>query len=221
MKTSATNKLIIYLLLIFSTTLYGQNNLSGVHGIDWGTTYGELKEHFRSLTQSKDAKDPTYILQDIENEQILTKKNGIKYRYRFYIKPEIIAVKKEPVAESTDGTDDINPAADDSSKTESNSNARFYFMETIFSYIPAADITKKIVDKYGNQTRSTVNKEFRGANIWELGTGYLIQWVEPYDEKPFTKSLYYISNEIMKEIKQDYEIYKYAPEMKIVRELAP
>lgn len=93
--------------------------------------------------------------------------------------------------------------------------ARLFIVESSFPYVPAEDLSKKISEKYGPRNGGTLNEHTkRGYYLWSLNSGYIIQWIDPYKQKPFSKSIYYVSKEIIAEIKTDFPKFQYSQEIK-------
>jgi hypothetical protein len=97
---------------------------------------------------------------------------------------------------------------------------RLFFVESSFSYVPAIDLEKSVSERYGNRTGGVVDKDtFRGYYLWSMQRGYVIQWVDPYKKKPFSRSLYYASKDIIEEIKADYKKFQYTREIKTLLDI--
>ncbi|RME92891.1 MAG: hypothetical protein D6767_02210 [Candidatus Hydrogenedentota bacterium] len=190
-----------------NTSNQDAKTIPGFDSIAWGTPYETVKERFRVLARSEDAKDPVEILRDVPEREILIKRRGIYYRYLFYKTPEKAKVQdsQQTIA---DNQKDQNPA-------------RFFFVSSEFDLVPAEMLYEKLKQKYGNRTGSTLDKNQRGAYIWEGEKGFLLQWLEPYQQKPYTRKLYYISKEIREQIKKDYEAYMSYRELKAIDSLLP
>lgn len=99
--------------------------------------------------------------------------------------------------------------------------SKFFFMESTFPYLPSEQLYEKLAAKYGNRTAGVVNPQERGAYIWHLEQGYLIQWIDPYKQGKYTRSIYYISYEISEQIRSDYKEYMTLQEIKILDKFLP
>lgn len=177
-----------------------RGNLTGFQGIMWATNYESVKEEFRTLSSSPDVKDPVEIIRDIPEREILIRRNGIYYRYVFYKKTEENSNEENQKEENT---------------------PRFFFIESSFPFVPSDKIYEKLKEKYGEKTSSSVNKDNSGAYVWETEDGYIVQWLEPYNTEPYTRSIYYISKKIRTEIEKDLEEYQNYRELKAVKNLLP
>jgi len=236
--------LLFVILFSIPTVSFPQGKTGGVHGIEWGTSFEEVLEHFRELAKNPETAIVTTILNVRPDTEILIKRDEIKYRYYFYQRPDIVLENKSKEVEAKPGaedetfdslaeeaTDDIpadstEPVAESTgeankAETTDGDYPRFFFMETKFSYVPSPQLLELLTKRYGSPTLEKIDKKGIGAYVWEMDTGYIVQWVDIYDKKPFTRSLYYISKEIMKEINQDYEKYKYTREINVLRKILP
>ena len=191
-----------------------KQSISGFDGINWGTTYKDVKEKFRTLAAQPNENDNVEIVADTPDREILIKRRDIFYRYVFYKKPESKIVdsmvkSQEPAAAKL-------PEKDPTAGT-----ARFFFVESSFPLLVADDVYKKLSEKYGERTGNTVAKEQRGAFVWnnESDEGFLFQWVEPYARQGYTRSIYYLSRKIREEIKSDLQLWQFVRELKAIEAL--
>lgn len=190
--------------------------LNGFDGIAWGTQYQTVKDRFRTLSGSKDAAQRVEILQDVPKKELLIARHDILYRYVFYSTPEEV----KTLADLRDNGH-TEPDSTDADENK-DKGSRFFFAESTFTMVPADDIYDLLKRKYGERTSSTYKeKEMRGAHVWDLDGGYLVQWVNPYLEKPYTRSIYYISKELRDEIKKDLNEYRYFQELKNIENIIP
>lgn len=194
-----------------------RKDIDGFQGIKWATKYTDVKEEFRTLSSSPDVKYPVEIVRDIPDKEILIKRNGIFYRYVFYKKPNNEEGKSDKPDENRNNTENEN---ENQEKNEEDT-PRFFFMESSFPFVPAENIYKKLSNEYGEKTSSAVNKDESGAYVWETEKGYIVQWLEPYNKAPYTRSLYYISKDIRKKIEEDLGEYQNYRELKAVKNLLP
>ncbi len=136
---------------------------------------------------------------------------------------------KPPVADPVDAKENQgvqnnqNMGGSKTKKSESTmqAQARFFFLESTFPYLPAEELYQKISAKYGSRTGNTVNKEKRGAYIWELDNGYLIQWVDPFEQGMYTRSIYYLSQDMAAQIGKDYQEFMYLRELNTIEKILP
>ncbi len=222
-------KALLFSFLSVLGTLFAQNNdtagsnqqagITGFDGIAWGATYSDVKERFVALAQSKDVQEKIEIVNDIPEREILIMRKGILYRYVFYKKPLMKKDTKPAAPDMVNGTDDIPPGNEGQQTVAA---PRFFFVESIFPLVASEDLYKKLSEKYGNRTNTSINeKEPRGAYIWDLPDGLLVQWLESYEKKPYTRNLYYISKQIRDEIRKDMQDYNYQREIKILDSILP
>jgi len=198
-----------------------QGTLSGYDGLQWGLQYNEAKDRFRTLAQTTGDKDPMTITGDVENYEIRTRRLNIEYRYLFYVTPAIIEkLNNQTNPDNQNTTDQPNDTPNDSPNAQEVSS-RFFLVEQRFPYVPAGDLLNKLTEKYGQNTGGSVSSQGRGYYLWDLDRGYIIQFVDPYDKKPFSRSIYYISKELIEEIKLDYVQYQKTPELETILQIIP
>lgn len=204
----------LILLVWIAYNLYGQTtqNLTGFDGINWGTPYQEVKDRFVALAQSSQVEDKVEILHDIPEREILVSRKGILYRYVFYQKPHGVEKPSPPLPPNTDNIPE-NPK---------QNPGVFFFAESLFPLVSAEDLYQKLSEKYGQMTNKVLQeKEQRGAYLWDFSDGLLVQWIEPYEKKPYTRNLYYVSKKIREEIQRDLQEYQYQKELKILKDILP
>lgn len=180
----------------------GRRDLPGFDGINWGTEFTAVKQRFQEISSSGEATDPLEIVNESKDRELLVNRGGIFYRYAFYQKPEMLIEKP------AEGQEQVN-------------QGKFFLMQSNFPPILTDDLYQKLDAKYGARTSSTVNKKFQGAYVWDLAGGFLIQWVEPYQQKAYTRSLVYISKDLREEIKKDLKSYQYNREIKNLEKVLP
>ena len=185
--------------------------LNGFIGINWGTQYQDVKEKFRVLESSQDVTDPINILADTPGESLLIERGGIRYKFLFYL-------KKEPTMD--DNSNILNQKNDENKTMDMKKMARFFFVSSELPFVPSETLYEKIKGKYGKHTSTTANKK-RGAYIWDINNGAVIQWVESYKKQAYSRSIYYASKVIRAEIMQDLEAYQNYKELKAIENLIP
>lgn len=195
--------------------------IGGFDGINWGATYESVKERFRVLARNTDTKDPVEIIRDTPEKEILIQRRGIKYKYLFYKKPAILQKKDEKQAVDNPQPGETPGANQPANAETPEAPARLFFVSSEFDLVPAEALYEKLQQKYGNRTASTLNKKMRGTYSWSAEQGYLVQWIEPYQNKPYTRNLYYISKEIREEIRKDYEAFMSYRELKALENILP
>lgn len=203
-------------------------DLTGFDGFRWGDTYEEVRSGINDLIRSGRSSIPVEKISDIPEREIRIRRGNVIYRYVFYKRPEILKKLDGPStttpAATPDATDDIGPDMDPDNPpadAQPADRARLFLVESTFAYIEADQVYGKLSKKYGNRTTTTETKEFRGAYIWDLESGRVIQWLDPYNEKPYTRSIYYYSLAITKEIMADLKEYNYVEEIKTMMDLLP
>jgi len=218
---------ILFTMNLFPFTIYTQNNtntmsITGFNGSQWGTFYKELKDKFRTLQNNGEA-DPEKntqftIVSDVEDSELIVENNKILYRYFFYQKPEGIELENQNNQQNP--TNPTPPDNNNLANTETTKNeGRLVLVESTFPYISSDLILNKLELKYGKPTSSTINKNNRGAYLWSTDRGYIIQVVDQYDLKPFTRSIFYISTDIINEMKSDFPGYMQKSELNYIKNL--
>ena len=187
------------------------DNLDGFSDTRWGARYIDVKEKFRTLSSNRQVKEPVEIIYDSYGEEILIRREGIYYRYLFYR-------KRDP--EKKTETDILNRQDVEQKEKETNENARFFFVESSFPMLPAEMLSQKLNLRYGNYTGSSAD-ESNGFYLWDLKNGYLIQWVEAYQNKAYTRNIYYVSKGIREEIMTDLREYQQYRELKALEKIIP
>lgn len=205
-------RFLIAALFLFGGSLYaqdaqavanGKRGLPGFDGINWGTDFNAVKERFKEISSSGQAQDPLEIVNEAKDRELLVNRGGIFYRYAFYSKPEML---KEKAAEGQE---------------QQAEQGKFFLMQSNFPPMPTEELYKKLDSKYGARTSSTVNAQMQGAYVWDLAGGFLIQWVEPYQQKAYTRSLVYISKDLREEMQKDLDKYQYNRELKNLDKILP
>ena len=191
-------------------------NLNGFDGNTWGNTYKTIKDRFLNLAATGAADDRVDIVADFPGRELVISRKGILYRYVFYLKPESIRPPEKPATDTT-GPNDAKPETEDV-----RNSARFFFVESIFPLVNSEDLYARLIEKYGKRTASTVKEEeFRGAYVWEKSDGYMVQWVEPYKDKSYTRSIFYLSKAIKTEIEKDLQEFQFQKEIAALKNLLP
>jgi len=225
--------LFIFTLPLLATGfLYPQNNaapgtsLTGFDGLAWGVEYKEAKDRFRVLASSEETTEAVSIIADIPDTEIKIERKSLVYRYLFYKKPAILLEKeteKKTEAAPLDPATPNQPPVDTNGQADKNAAQalpRLFLVESTFSYVPAEELYNKIAEKYGKRNAGKLDdKTNRGYYVWNLDRGYIIQWIDPYKKMPFTRSIYYVSKEIVEEIRADFPRYQMTKELKILNDI--
>ena len=185
--------------------------LNGFAEINWGTSYRDAKERFRVLSSNQDVEEPVDIISDSPGESILIKRGGIHYMFLFYSKKDPPGIDSSNILQKQD---------DEDTKREAANMARFFFVSSSLPFVPSQKLYEKLKVKYGDHTSSGADKT-RGAYVWDIENGILVQWVESYRGKPYSRSIYYIAKEIREEIMKDLDAYQNYKELKAVENLIP
>ena len=87
-------------------------------------------------------------------------------------------------------------------------------------FIDSSQVKDKLVKTHGPNTRTTVDqKKQDGALVWELDSGLIFQWYEPYHEQAFTRTIDFISTAMAQKIMGEYKTYFDAPERLLLQKL--
>ena len=179
-------------------------NLDGFDGKSWGSKYTEVLNFFRDLSRNSTTADPVEIIAVSEDKEILIKRNGIRYKYMFYKVPKVIT--------------DLRKKIKKNDKSEDNS-PKLFFVQSQFSLLESKQLFDSLVIKYGRYTKSILNNDNRGAYIWDLKDGFMIQWIEPYDKGQWSGRIYYISKAISGQMNVDTKEFLYDIEKKVMQNL--
>ena len=185
-------------------TTTAPRRLTGFTGVAWETSFTEVKKHIKNLILNAEAGEKVEILMEKRNEYILVKRNDVLYRYNFYKTPiEIRRITEHGITR------------EDWDEEE----AKLYHVKTTMPLIDSARVKERLIKVYGRNTKSTVNDQMVGADIYEAGPGLVFQWYEPYNKIPFTRNIDYLSLEMSKKIMKEYEMYFDARERYILKKL--
>lgn len=176
-----------------------QRDVPGFDGVVWGTKYADVKQHFIDLMSQPNVEQPVEIISDTPDREILIARENILYNYAFYKNP--VPATEDPMAEEN--------------------NALFFYAESRFPLVNSDDLYTKLVEKYGERTASTMDKNNRGAYVWDLPTGYLVQWIEPYKEGTYTRNISYLSKSLKDQINKDLKTYQYQKELAAIEAILP
>ncbi len=218
--------LLTFLILkVSSAHLTAQENTDNIPGnIAWNDLYSDVKERFRVLASNPDIKDPVEIILDEPEKEILVRRKGIYYRYLFYQKPISEEDVQQQDQQGQNATTDENQEQVQANKTtDISKQARLFFIETSFLFVQSEKLYEKLKMKYGSHTNEhgDIKKQKSGAYIWDSEKSYLVQWIEPYQEKSFTRKIYNISKDIRKEIMEDLESFQYRQEIETINNILP
>ena len=179
-------------------------NLEGFADMSWKLPYSEVKNRFKNISGSSSSLEKVQILFELRNKYILVSRNGILYRYNFYKPPiEVVKLKRHDIKEDEYDMEE----------------ALLYHVKVMTPFILSESIKARLENSYGSSTKSTVDKNKMGADIWELNGGYIFQWYEPYNKKAFTRTVDYLSAEMSRTIMLEYKDYFDAKEKKLLQEL--
>lgn len=179
--------------------------LMGFSDTNWMTPFSDIKDKFKTLSTSNLTNEKIEILNMVRNQYILIKRNNIQYRYNFYKTPyEVVKVNNHDIT------------FEDYDQTE----AVLYQVRIILPFISAGLLEQKIEAIYGKKTKSTVDpKTLRGADIWDLEGGYIFLWYEPYNNKPFSRRIDFISKDLSKKILEESKDYFDSKEKQLLKDL--
>ena len=209
-----------FFFLISFSSLFAQGNftrdITGFRGIAWGEDYIRVKNRFRELSRmggNFTEREKVHILRDEEEKMLLIKRGEVLYRYVFY-KPFFWEEKEEENATQIGAPLEVE-------EEEKPTGAQLFFVEVSFPFLPMDKVREKIEDLYGGYTSSTYDPNKKeGAFIWERERGWIIQWIENYREKPYTRYIYYYSKEHVEIIRKNLEEYRFRREFQILKELS-
>ena len=138
------------------------------------------------------------ILNIVENQYILIKRNDITYRYNFYKTPLGVA-RLENHELTQEEQEQVEPV--------------LFHVKIILPFIEAVRIKEQIQTLYGPNSRSTLDEDTA------MGADFIFQWYEPYKGKAFTRTIDYLSREVSQVIMKEYEDYFDAREKLLLKKL--
>ncbi|MCE9500233.1 MAG: hypothetical protein K8R21_07025 [Leptospira sp.] len=228
-------KLFVTVLLLPFSIVFAQNIttgsepqrvlLEGLGESQWGVSYDNLREKFISMATNPDSKEKIEVVNEVKNESLLIRRNGINYLYRFYKTPDILTDAREKKAGATE------PERDPKTGEEKHKGTGSLFSVGItFNYVEADLLKAKVEAKYGKPKKETLDdNKISGALFWDLSKnadagsqpkgGYIVQWKDSYKKKPYSRRMDYYSIALMELINKEYKEYFSVPEMKTLREL--
>jgi len=208
--------LILSISGLMNFGLYSQNNnsnslktfnIKGFAGITWGSKYSDVLNNYKTLASDPTVKDPVDIVKEIPNKRLIIRRNNILYQFEFY---------------ETEFKDKNLHNTNSNNNKVLQKTPRFFFLESKFILVESNDLYKRLKSKYGKYTKNTVNKKTnRGAFIWDLPSGFIIQWIEPYEKQQFTRRIYYISKDIQRQIEKDLHQFRFSKEIQILKTINP
>lgn len=203
---------------------------NGLGDLQWGTIYDEARNKFVSLSRSTEIKEKVQIVSEVKNKSILVRRNNLLYMYRFYKRPSILTNLKEKEDSYKGGEKKDHggrpslysvgiffspvPSVELKTKIEGKGYGK-----------PTKEIpfkTDESIDEEDENAKeaAALKERKEGAYIWDFSEakfdkegkeskvgGFIIQWVEPYLKKGFTKRLDYFSSEHTDAITKDHEEY--------------
>ncbi len=210
--------------LLFAQIDQGVTSLDGFAEASWGMTFESIREKFLSMATNPEAKEKIEIVNEKKDEQLLIKRNGIFYLYRFYRTPEIL----KEVRPKPNGSPETDPSI--AGQTEYRENGILFSVGVQFNLVPSEKIKEKLEKKYGKPKKESIGDDkVSGASIWELVDkkenpprgGYAVQWREGYKRNPYTRRIDYFSATIREMIGKDYKEFFSVQETKTLRDLIP
>ncbi|MCB1325888.1 MAG: hypothetical protein KDK35_11695 [Leptospiraceae bacterium] len=186
---------------------FGQGTpaLNGFAEIPWETSFSEARTRFRALATSASGSETVEIVNQVENDHILVRRNGILYRYSFYRTPYPVArLQRHDLTE----------------EEHDQEEALLFHVKVILPFIRSDLIKEKLVEKFGRNTSSTVDpNKHDGADVWELNGGLIFQWYEPYNQTAYTRTIDYMSRSMAERILAEYADYFDAAEKLLLQDV--
>ncbi len=224
-------KRLIILSLLFAIQSFAQEQpksdsptiLEGLGEAEWGASYESIRDKFLNLSKNPSAGERIEVVNEVKDESLLIRRNGINYLYRFYKTPDI--VKEARAKNVVDTTPEIDPKTGEQKHLGAGS---LFSVGVIFNYVESELLKTKIENKYGKPKKESLDdNKIGGAVIWELVItneatpkgGYIVQWKDVYRKKPFSRRMDYYSAALKDMIGKEYKEYFSAPEMKTLKEL--
>ncbi|MBE7411661.1 MAG: hypothetical protein L6Q54_03235 [Leptospiraceae bacterium] len=224
-------KRLILFFLLLTTVGYAQDrpksessSLDGFGESEWGASYESIRDKFLNLSKNPNSTEKIEVVNEVKDESLLIRRNGINYLYRFYKTPAIVKESREKNIVDTSSTE-LDPKTGDQKHDGTGS---LYSVGVLFNYVESDLLKLKIENKYGKPKKESLDdNKIGGAVIWELTNaneatpkgGYIVQWKDVYRKKPFSRRMDYYSASIKDMIAKEYKEYFSVPEIKTLKEL--
>jgi hypothetical protein len=218
---------------------------AGLGDASWGKPFDSIREQILSIRNNPDTKEKIEIVNEVKDKTLLVKRNNISYLYRFYKKPKILAQFNKSKEEDHTGTSmlfsiGIYFSPVESLKLKKQIEEKYgKAMKEPQAQIPRDkfskpqeeddttdfnDDSKKIAGAYTwTFSRPAGNSAAENANnLKEQASSkgeFILQWVEPYNKKAFSKRMDYFSISKSDIINIDYKDYFSARETDILLDL--
>ncbi len=182
------------------------NGLDGLAGANWGDAFGKVHTYLKNLAAADfDEKkvEKIEIINIIQNQYILIKRNDIIYSYNFYKTPFTVARLDAP-----------NLVEDEYNK---NVEGKLFHVQLRLPSMETELIQQKISDKYGKVQVSYIDDKGQGYIVWKLNKGFIYLWCESYSGKSFSRRMDYISNQFSEQIAKEYKDYFIAKEKYVIQ----
>lgn len=216
---------------------------AGLGDASWGKPFESIREQIMSIRNNPDVKEKIEILNEVKDKSLLVKRNNITYLYRFYKKPKILAKFNKSKENDHSGTSMLFSVGIYFSPVESLKLKKQ--IEDKYGKVmkePQAQIPKdkfsKPEDEDDSLDGNDDSKKIAGFYSWTFKrTGetnvaegeskaqapskgeFILQWVEPYNKKAFSKRMDYFSIDKSDLINIDYKDYFSARETDILLDL--
>ncbi len=217
---------------------------SGLGDASWGKPFDSIREQIMSIRNNPETKEKIEILNEVKDKSLLIKRNNITYLYRFYKKPKILAKFNKSKEDDHSGTSMLFSVGVYFSPVESIKLKKQ--IEDKYGKAmkePKAQIPKDKFSKPEDEDDSTDmsddSKKIAGFYSWtfnrakagevaEAGVSkaaaqskgeFILQWVEPYNKKAFSKRMDYFSVDKSDLINIDYKDYFSARETDVLLDL--
>lgn len=207
-------KSILTFLFFMPALLFGQAQLVDFGGAAWGNQYVEVERQLQALKNKARSDEKVDIIDKKIDKYMIFKRDDIKYQYRFFKKESALS----------------NPSTSSSTSTGTSTQgtASLYSVGVFFSPVPFNDLKQMIVGKYKSNPKEILDDDKKPvALLWDLSSppalgrtgstgGYIVQWIETYKNKQYSKRIDYFGAEITKVINKNYEEYFSERERKVL-----
>ena len=191
-------------VFLYSYSIFTQE-ITGVDGKNWGSSYENVLDFYRDISQSEKTADTVEIINAIKDKEIIIKRDDIFYKFIFYKTPqdviELYQKTKDVLLKST------------------NTKGVLFLVEVSFPSVESSFIQKKLESKYGMPIRQNNNTGESGFVFWSSTKGEIVQLKDIYKEKEYTSKLYYIAKEYNQVIAKDLDSFFFIKERESLHQL--
>lgn len=220
----------------------------GLGDTAWGQSFVSIRDQINKIRQNPEVKEKIEIINETKDKSLLIKRNNITYLYRFYKKPAILEKFNKSKEDEGKSSSLFSVGVYFSPVESLRLKKQVEDKYGKASSEPQAQIPKDKFSKPDSENDSTDDnlddKKIAGAYTWAFKRGdasananppagnasgnaasqtnkaeFIVQWVEPYNKKAFSKRMDYFSVDRTDLINIDYKDYFSARETDVLLDL--